>query len=146
MARKTRRAPRFARQESWRLIRVKEGWRRPRGKTSKMRLGMRGWPRTVKVGYKRRRRERGLHPSGLTEILVRRPADLEKVDPKTQIVKISHTVGERKKIAIVERAEALEITVANPGKKKPETPVTEELIVKEPEPKSEGATTGEKTE
>jgi len=146
LTRKTRRTPRFARQESWRLIRVKEGWRRPRGKTSKMRLGMRGWPRTVKVGYKRRRSERGLHPSGLTEILVRRPADLEKVDPKTQIVKISHTVGERKRIAIVERAEALEITIANPGTRKPETPVTEELVVKEPEAKSEGATTGEKSE
>jgi large subunit ribosomal protein L32e len=111
-----------------------------------MRLGMRGWPRTVKVGYKRKRSERGLHPSGLTEILVRHPADLEKVDPKTQIVKISHTVGERKRIAIVERAEALEITIANPGTRKPEAPVTEELVVKEPEAKSEGATTGEKTE
>ena len=71
---------------------------------------------------------------------------MEKVDPKTQIVKISHTVGERKRIVIVERAEALEITVANPGKKKPETPVTEELVVKEPEAQSEGATTGEKSQ
>lgn len=133
MAKKTRSTPRFVRQESWRLIRVKERWRRPRGKTSKMRLGMRGWPRTVKVGYKSNRKERGLHPSGLEEILVRRPADLEKIDPKTQIVKISHSVGERKRIAIMERAQALELTVANPGVKKPETPTAEELIVKEPE-------------
>lgn len=94
---------------------------------------MRGWPRTVKVGYKSNRKERGLHPSGLEEILVRRPADLEKIDPKTQIVKISHSVGERKRIAIMERAQALELTVANPGVKKPETPTAEELIVKEPE-------------
>ncbi|MCJ7456336.1 50S ribosomal protein L32e [Candidatus Bathyarchaeota archaeon] len=134
MASKKRSTPRFVRQESWRYIRVKGGWRRPRGKTSKMRLGMRGWPKTVKVGYKSGLKNRGLHPSGLEEILVRRPADLEKINAKTQIVKIAHSVGERKRIAIMERAEALELTVANPGVKKAEAAAPEaELIVKEPE-------------
>ena len=134
MASKKRSTPRFVRQESWRYIRVKGGWRRPRGKTSKMRLGMRGWPKTVKVGYKCGLKNRGLHPSGLEEILVRRPADLEKINAKTQIVKIAHSVGERKRIAIMERAEALELTVANPGVKKAEAAAPEaELIVKEPE-------------
>lgn len=134
MASKKRSTPRFVRQESWRYIRVKGGWRRPRGKTSKMRLGMRGWPKTVKVGYKSGLKNRGLHPSGLEEILVRRPADLEKINAKTQIVKIAHSVGERKRIAIMERAEALELTVANPGVKKAEPAAPEaELIVKEPE-------------
>lgn len=133
MAKKKRSTPRFVRQESWRYVRVKEGWRRPRGKTSKMRLGMRGWPKTVKVGYKRSQKERGLHPSGLEEIIVKRPADLEKINAKTQIVKISHTVGERNRIAIMERAQALELTVANPRVKKPEAAPTEELVVKEPE-------------
>ena len=133
MARKKRSAHRFIRQESWRLVRVKERWRRPRGKNSKMRLGMRGWPKTVKIGYKKSRKGRGLHPSGLEEIIVRRPADLEKINAKTQIVKIGHTVGERNRIAIMERAQALELTVANPGLKKPEAAPAEELIVKEPE-------------
>jgi len=134
LASKKRSTPRFVRQESWRYIRVKGGWRRPRGKTSKMRLGMRGWPKTVKVGYKSGLKNRGLHPSGLEEILVRRPADLEKINAKTQIVKIAHSVGERKRIAIMERAEALELTVANPGVKKAEAAAPEaELIVKEPE-------------
>lgn len=114
-----------------------------------MRLGMRGWPRIVKVGYKRNRKERGLHPSGLEEIIVRRPADLEKINAKTQIVKISHTVGERNRIAIVERAQALELTVANPGLKKPEPTPTEELVVKEPESaksEEEAASPGAKSE
>lgn len=94
---------------------------------------MRGWPKTVKIGYKKSRKGRGLHPSGLEEIIVRRPADLEKINAKTQIVKIGHTVGERNRIAIMERAQALELTVANPGLKKPEAAPAEELIVKEPE-------------
>jgi large subunit ribosomal protein L32e len=149
LADKKRSTPRFVRQESWRLVRVKERWRRPRGKNSKMRLGMRGWPKTVKIGYKRNRRGRGLHPSGLEEIIVRRPADLEKINAKTQIVKISHTVGERNRIAIMERARALELTVANPGLKKPEAAPTEELVVKEPEStktEEESTSTGAKSE
>ena len=114
-----------------------------------MRLGMRGWPKTVKIGYKTNRKGRGLHPSGLEEVIVRRPADLEKINAKTQIVKISHTVGERNRIAIMERAQALELTVANPGLKKPEAAPAEELVVKEPEPtktEEEPASTGEKSE
>ena len=149
MAKKKRNTPRFIRQESWRLVRVKERWRRPRGKNSKMRLGKRGWPKIVKIGYRKSRKGRGLHPSGLEEIIVKRPADLEKINAKTQIVKISHTVGERNRIAIMERAQALELTVANPGLKKPEAAPTEELIVKEPEPakaEEDSTSTGEKSE
>ena len=114
-----------------------------------MRLGKRGWPKIVKIGYKKSRKGRGLHPSGLEEIIVRRPADLETIKAKTQIVKISHTVGERNRIAIMERAQALELTVANPGLKKPEAAPTEELIVKEPEltkAEEESTSTGEKSE
>ena len=114
-----------------------------------MRLGMRGWPRIVKVGYKRSRKGRGLHPSGLEEVLVRRPADLEGINAKTQIVRISHTVGERNRIAIMDRAQTLELTVANPKTKKPEPTPTSELVVKDVEPaksEDESATTGAKIE
>jgi large subunit ribosomal protein L32e len=114
-----------------------------------MRLGKRGWPKIVKIGYKKNRKGRGLHPSGLEEIIVRRPADLEKINAKTQIVKIGHTVGERNRNAIMERAQALELRVANPGLKKPEATPTEELIVKEPEQtktEEESTSTGEKSE
>jgi len=144
----TEKRRRFVRQESWRLTRVKSRWRRPRGKTSKMRLHLRGWPGTVKVGYKAKRTERGLHPSGLQEVLVRREADLDKIDSKTQIIKIKHTVGERKRVAILEKAQALELTVANPGPKKAEAAPAEELIVKEAEPAKteEEAGAGGKTE
>ena len=134
MPKKSRRAPTFVRQESWRLVRVKERWRRPRGKTSKMRLGQRGWPKPVKIGYGNARKTRGLHPSGLREVIVQHPDDLDKIDPKTQIVKISASIGERRRIVIMERAQTLQLTVANPGPKKAEAAPAEELIVKETEP------------
>jgi len=105
-----------------------------------MRLGLRGWPKAVKIGYRSARKTRGLHPSGLQEITVRRLEDLDKIDPKIQIVKISGSIGERKRISIMERVRTLQLKVTNPGTKKTEAGPAEELIVKEPEsPGSETA-------
>ena len=56
--------PDFVRQESWRYVRVKESWRKPKGMDSKMRLQKKGWPPIVKVGYRGPSKARGLHPSG----------------------------------------------------------------------------------
>jgi len=122
------RKPRFIRQESWRYKRVKPSWRRPRGKTSKMRLEQRGWPKTVAVGYKVAKKVRGLHPSGFREILIHRLEDLEKIDAKAEVARIAATVGERKRIAILERAKVLNIRILNPGAaKKPEEVEAEEV-------------------
>ena len=149
MTKRRHRTPTFVRQESWRLVRVKEQWRRPRGKTSKMRLGLRGWPKTVKIGYRSARKTRGLHPSGLREVTVRRPEDLDRIDPKTQIVKISGSIGERRRISIMERVRTLQLKVTNPGPKKAEAGPAEELIVKEPEspgPETAGDSRGDNKE
>jgi len=43
--------PKFKRQESWRYIRVKSSWRKPKGKSSRMRRRIKGWPKLVSVGY-----------------------------------------------------------------------------------------------
>ncbi|MFQ6074903.1 MAG: 50S ribosomal protein L32e [Candidatus Bathyarchaeia archaeon] len=112
---KTRR-PVFIRQESWRYKRVKPSWRRPKGIDSKMRLGKGGWPRSPKVGYRSPRLVRGLHPMGLKEVLIHRPKDLDPIDPKQYVARIAHTVGARKRLRILEKAEELGIHVVNPGK------------------------------
>ncbi|MCS6788908.1 MAG: 50S ribosomal protein L32e, partial [Aigarchaeota archaeon] len=103
-ARKER--PEFQRQESWRYGRLETGWRRPRGKDSKMRLQARGWPALVKVGYRSPRRYRGLHPSGFVEVLVHNVGELEGLDPEVHAVRIAGNVGRRKAIAINEAAVA----------------------------------------
>jgi large subunit ribosomal protein L32e len=146
---KKRNTPSFVRQESWRYLRVKTPWRRPRGKNSKTRLGKRGWPKIVKIGYRHALGKRGFHPSGLEEVIVRRPADLEGIDAKSKIIIISHTVGERNRIAVMDRAQALELKVANPKAKKTETTPASELVVKDVEPRQseeESVTTGAKIE
>jgi large subunit ribosomal protein L32e len=110
--------PRFNREESWRYKRVKSAWRSPRGKTSRVRRSKDGWPAVVKIGYSRPAAVRGLHPSGLKDVLVYRPSDLDKVDASTQVARIAHTVGERKRVIIVEEAKKKNIKILNPGLKK----------------------------
>ncbi len=106
--------PYFVRCESWRLVRVKENWRAPRGHSNKMRLEIKGWPARVKSGYGTPKAVRNLHPSGFREVVVYNPGDLDKLDPATQAARIAHTVGRKKKLAILDRAKELRIRVLNP--------------------------------
>ncbi|MFB0502080.1 MAG: 50S ribosomal protein L32e [Candidatus Bathyarchaeia archaeon] len=106
--------PDFKRQESWRYKRVGKSWRRPRGLDSKMRKRVKGWPKSVAVGYRGPKEARGLHPSGYVEVLVRNVDDISGVDPETQAIRIAHTVGERKRVEILARAGDMGIYVLNP--------------------------------
>lgn len=107
--------PKFVRQESWRYIRLAENWRKPKGVDNKMRKQVSGVPPLVKVGYRGPKRARGLHPSGYRDRLIHNIRDLEKLDPKFDAARIGHSVGRRKRIDIVSRANALGIKVLNRG-------------------------------
>jgi large subunit ribosomal protein L32e len=127
---KKKRMSKFRQQEWLRLRRVGKKWRRPRGKDSKMRVGKRGKPAMPSVGYKLPETSRGLHPSGLVEVAVSRPNDVEGINPSRQAVRIASSVGIRKREQILARAKELGIRVLNPGIKKRvvkklETEVTE---------------------
>ena len=133
---KTYKRPKFVREESWRYKRVKDSWRSPRGKTSRVRRGKKGWPLVVKIGYARPPSLRGLHPSGMKEIIIHRPQDLEGMDPKIYVARIAHNVGENKRLLILDEAERRGIRILNPGPKK--EPIIkpqseEERTEKEPE-------------
>jgi len=107
--------PKFRQFESWRLVRIKDHWRRPKGIDNKMRQNRSGWPKSVNVGWRGPKAVRGLHPSGLEEVMVYNPSDLEKVDPETQAARIGGTVGKKKRALIVEEAVKRNIHVLNPG-------------------------------
>jgi large subunit ribosomal protein L32e len=106
--------PKFRRQESWRYKRVSEVWRKPDGIDSTMRKKMKGWPKSAQIGYRGPKVARGLHPSGYAEVLVRTVDDLNKVDPKTQAIRIAHTVGMKKRAEISVRADERGVHVLNP--------------------------------
>jgi len=108
-----KRKPSFVRQESWRYVRLKENWRRPRGLDNKMRLKVKGWPPTVNAGYRGPKIARGLHPSGFREILVYNVQELKAVNPKTHAVRIAHTVSKRKRMEILTEAKRKGITILN---------------------------------
>lgn len=112
--------PNFKRQESWRYKRVEKSWRKPRGLDSKMRKKVKGWPKSVKVGYRGPKKLRGLHPSGYAEVLIRTVDNVNEVDPKTQAIRIAHTVGAKKRVEISARATERGIHILNPKQVKEE--------------------------
>ena len=112
--------PHFKRFESWRFVRIKDQWRKPRGIDNKMRTELQGWPKSVKIGYRGPAAVRGLHSSGMEEVMVWNTKDLEKVDPETHVARIGGTVGGRKKETMLEKAKELKIRILNPGVTEPE--------------------------
>lgn len=115
-----KRRPHFKQFESWRFVRVKDHWRKPQGIDNKMRFNLKGWPRSVTVGWRGPAEVRGLHPSGVEEVMVWNTVDLDNVNPSTQAARIGGTVGGRKREAIKAKAEELKIRILNPGYKEPE--------------------------
>ena len=68
-----------------------------------------------KIGYRSSKSMRGVHPSGLAEVLVNTPEDVERVDPGKQAIRVASRVGRRKREQILRRAGELGIKVLNPG-------------------------------
>ncbi|MEM4378870.1 MAG: 50S ribosomal protein L32e [Candidatus Nitrosotenuis sp.] len=99
------RRPDFVRQESWRYKRVGLAWRKPKGiDNHQRRQKFRGRPGLVKIGYGGPKIARGLHPSGFTDNLVYNLDDLQKLNPRTDGVRIAHGVGKKKRVEIVAKA------------------------------------------
>jgi len=125
--------PNFVRQESWKYIRLKENWRRPHGLDNKVRKRFKGWPARVSSGYCGPKIARALHPSGFEEVLVYNADGLREIDPNTQAVRISHAVGQRKRVQILTEARKKKIVVLNQRQAK-------ETAKKEEEPTEEAET------
>lgn len=128
-----RRKPKFIRQGGKSLKRLKKKWRKPRGSQSKLRKYKKSRGFMPHPGYGSSRLIKGLHPSGLEDVLIYNQHELEKLNPEKQACRIASSVGKKKKIEIMKRAEELKIKVLNPFKIKEKKPVKE--VEKKPEEK-----------
>ena len=83
---------------------LSDSWRKPRGQHNKQREQKKAKGNLPKPGFGSPVAVRGMHPSGFFEVLVFTEKDLEKLDAKTQAIRISAGVGSRKRKALQEKA------------------------------------------
>jgi len=114
-SRRRSRKPKFERY-GWRSKKkLSKSWRKPRGLDNKLREHIAAKGAWVKVGYRRKREERGLHPSGIREVLVYNPRELENLMPDEVAVRIASGVGGKKREQIEAEAASIGLRVLNPS-------------------------------
>ena len=110
-----KRKPTFRRRQSNQFAKIakNDAWRRPKGMGNKSRRNRRGHIGMLKVGYGSPREVRGANRDGLFEVVIANIAQLQQVDLKTQAPIISATVGNKKKLDILEFALKEKISIGN---------------------------------
>lgn len=110
------RKPHFKRHDRNKLARLaRSGWRKSvQGHDNKNRNRYGGNEKSPCPGYGSPRLVRGMHASGLFEIIVHNSNELNGVDAKKYAVRIAATVGNKKKADVVEAARKLNFKVLNP--------------------------------
>lgn len=121
--RKNAKKPAFRRQESCRFAKLGDEWRRPTGRHSKLRKGLKERGSMPSAGYGSPRAVRGFTPKGRNPVCVSSPKDLMALDPSKDVAIIRSAVGKKKRLQIAAQAEKLRIEVANAYRAKlPSTP------------------------
>ncbi len=111
---KKRRAT-FKRHQSDRYKTVKEAWRKPKGIDNRVRRRFKGQAVMPKIGYGSNKKTKHMMPSGHKAFVVKNVADVNLLlmHTKTFAATIAHNVSSRKRIAIIEKARALNVKVTN---------------------------------
>ena len=101
----------FLQQDTNKNPNLKKVWRKPRGRHSKLRLNKKGHLKRPSPGFGSPRSRKYMHPSGLMSVLVNNLTDLENAKGKG--VLISGTMGMKKKLSLLERAQSMGLKVLN---------------------------------
>lgn len=114
-----KRTKKINRWQSDRFIRVGKSWRKPRGIDSRFRRQFKGTGPMPSIGHGSDKKTRNLLPNGFYKFTVSNVAQLELLlmMNRTYAAEIAHNVSTRKRRAILDRAEQLNVRVIN-GKAK----------------------------
>jgi large subunit ribosomal protein L32e len=121
--------PRFQRRGIHEKKRLADVWRKPKGRHNKLRRQIKAKGPLPRPGYGSPVAVRGLHPCGLSDILVHNEGMLASLDPEVHAVRIAAGVGKRKKMEIQKKALSAGLRVLNPR----QAPASEEGPVEETE-------------
>ncbi|MCH8519684.1 MAG: hypothetical protein LAT82_02920 [Nanoarchaeota archaeon] len=112
-----KRKPTYRRRQSNQYAKIakNDAWRRPKGMGNKSRRNRRGHIGMLKVGYGSPKSVRGANRDGLFEVVIGNIEQLKLVDSKTHVGVISRTVGDKKKLAILEFAQKEKLSIGNVG-------------------------------
>jgi len=111
---RVQKSARFKRDGAGKKEQLADSWRKPRGLHHKQRRQKKAKGPMPTPGYGSPVDVRGMHPSGYRDILVHNAEELEGLDPSTDAVRISASVGSRKRGAIQEKALSEGLKVLNP--------------------------------
>jgi large subunit ribosomal protein L32e len=115
-----RRQPKFIRQDAHKHKRVKQVWRAPKGLHSKIKDSKKGYRAKLQEGYHTPKAVRGMDKHGLYPTIVATVAELKKLDPAKHSVIVSGTLGNKKRVVIIEEAAKHKFTLSNVTVKKAE--------------------------
>ena len=110
--------PNFLAQDSHKLKRIKNKWRKGRGSDSKVRHKLKGRKMRVEDGYRTPRKVRGLTLTGLKKLYISNIDQLNNASLENVCIVINKTVGMRKKIEIIKLCINKKLKIL--GCKKPE--------------------------
>ena len=108
--------PRFQRRGIHEKKRLADVWRKPKGRHNKLRRQIKAKGPLPRPGYGSPAAVRGLHPCGLSDVLVHNEAMLAPLDPAVHAVRIAGGVGMKKRREIQGRAAEAGLRVLNPRK------------------------------
>jgi len=104
--------PKFLRTDGHKKKRLAKVWRGAKGLHNKIRIGILGKNKVVKIGYGTPAKIRHIELSGLKKITVSNVKDLSKINPKSETALIAN-VGLRNKMEIIKEAIKKKIIIFN---------------------------------
>lgn len=105
--------PRFIMQDAHILKRLKQKWRKPQGIDSKMRLRLKGYGKSVEVGYGSPKEVKYLHKSGLKPVVVATVEDIQNINREKEGIVIATQVGMKKRVEIIKKAMEANLKLLN---------------------------------